>query len=83
MSLFIVEDRDSARDRVLDLAASDERVVAGAVVGSLALASGDRWSDLDLTFAVADEHPLLEVLDEWTRTIVGELRRPAGRRARD
>jgi len=26
----------------------------GAVVGSLALEEGDRWSDLDLTFAVAD-----------------------------
>jgi hypothetical protein len=50
VSLFTVEDRDRTRDRVLDLAASDERVVAGAVVGSLALASGDRWSDLDLTF---------------------------------
>ena len=32
-SPFTVEDRERVRDRVLELAASDERVVAGAVVG--------------------------------------------------
>ena len=36
VGLFSVEDRERVRDRVLELAASDERVVAGAVVGSLA-----------------------------------------------
>ena len=39
---------------MLELAESDERVVAGAVVGSLALDDGDRFADLDLTFAVVD-----------------------------
>lgn len=72
-SLFTVEDRERARERVLELAAADERVVAGAVVGSLALGDGDRFSDLDLTFAVADGVPVPEVLDDWTRTVVDEL----------
>jgi hypothetical protein len=73
VSLFSVEDRERVRDRVLELAASDERVVAGAVVGSLADDDGDRWSDLDLTFAVADGRPLTDVLGDWTRTLADEL----------
>lgn len=71
--MFSVEDRDRARDRVLALAAADARVVAGAVVGSLALQEGDRWSDLDLTFAVVDEVPVMDVLSDWTRTLADEL----------
>ena len=72
--MFTVEYRDHVRERVLQLAASDARVVAGAVVGSLALGdSGDNWSDLDLTFAVADEYSMLDVLEEWTQTIVQEF----------
>lgn len=71
--MFRVEDRNRIRDRVLELAASDARVVAGAVVGSLALSEGDRWSDLDLTFAVADGVSVLDVLGDWTRALQGEF----------
>jgi hypothetical protein len=71
--MFSIDDRDRVRDRVLQLAASDARIVAGAVVGSLAHGEGDRWSDLDLTFAVADDLPLLDVLEDWTRTVVEEF----------
>jgi len=71
--MFSVSDRDRIRDRVLQLATSDTRVVAGAVVGSLALDKGDRWSDLDLTFAVADNVSIFEVLEDWTRNLVEEF----------
>ena len=71
--MFTVEERDALRERVLRLAEEDARVVAGAAVGSLALGGGDRYSDLDLTFSVADEAPVATVLDEWTRTLVDEL----------
>jgi hypothetical protein len=71
--MFSTDDRDRIRNRVLELAASDARVVAGAVVGSLAHGEGDRWSDLDLTFAVADDQPLLDVLEDWTRTLTQEF----------
>jgi len=71
--MFSVSDRDRVRDYVLQLASSDARVVAGAVVGSLALDEGDRWSDLDLTFGVADEVPVSDVLEDWTRKLVEEL----------
>jgi hypothetical protein len=71
--MFSIDDRNRVRDRVLQLAESDARVVAGAVVGSLALTEGDRWSDLDLTFAVADGVPVQEVLEDWTRMLVAEF----------
>jgi hypothetical protein len=71
--MFSVSDRDRIRDYVLELAASDVRVVSGAAVGSLALGGGDRWSDLDLTFGVADEFSIFDVLEDWTHKIVGEL----------
>jgi hypothetical protein len=71
--LFTVDDRDAVRDRVLELAASDERIVAGAAVGSLALGGGDRWSDLDLTFGVADDASVDGVLADWTSRVVGEF----------
>jgi len=71
--MFTVRDRERVCERVLELAAEDTRVVASAVVGSLALSEGDRWSDLDLTFAVADNIPIEEVLADWTRTLVQEF----------
>lgn len=71
--MFSVSERDRIRDRVLELAASDERVVAGAVVGSMAHDDGDRWSDLDLTFAVAGDRPLMDVLLDWTSRLVAEF----------
>jgi hypothetical protein len=71
--MFTQQDRDCVRDRVLEWAHSDPRVVAGAVVGSLAKQPGDRWSDLDLTFAVADTIPITVVLDEWSQRLVEEF----------
>jgi predicted nucleotidyltransferase len=64
--MFTVADRDRLRETVLALVADDRRVVAGAVVGSLAHGGGDRWSDLDLAFAVGDDVPVSTVLDDWT-----------------
>jgi hypothetical protein len=71
--VFTVEQRNALRERMLQLAEEDERVVAGAAVGSLAVGSGDRFSDLDLTFGIADGMPLANVLDDWTRTLAKEL----------
>jgi hypothetical protein len=71
--VFSVGDRDRVRDRVLKMASTDPRVVAAAVVGGLADGGGDRWSDLDLTFAVADAVPVSEVLSDWTRDVAAEL----------
>ncbi|MBL8061558.1 MAG: hypothetical protein JNK32_00945 [Anaerolineales bacterium] len=68
--MFTINDRNTLRDHILQLADSDSRVVSGAVVGSLARSDGDRYSDLDLTFAVADDFPIDDVLEGWTRDII-------------
>jgi hypothetical protein len=69
--VFTVEQRNALREHVLQLAEADDRVMAGAAVGSLAVDRGDRFSDLDLTFGIADDVPVAEVLDDWTRTLSG------------
>jgi hypothetical protein len=69
--MFTVEEREALRKHVLRLAEEDEHVVAGAAVGSLAVGGGDRFSDLDLTFAIVDD-AVGEVLENWTRTLVAE-----------
>lgn len=71
--MFDVKDRDRVRDRVLEMASSDTRVVAGAVLGSLAHGKGDRWSDLDLMFAVGDGVPVAQVLADWTQRLADEF----------
>jgi hypothetical protein len=71
--VYTVEFRDQVRERVLELAHADERVVAGAEVGSLALGGGDRWSDLDLTFGVAEGVVLDDLLEDWTLRLTSEL----------
>ncbi len=71
--MFTVEQRDALREHVLRLAEEDERVVAGAAVGSLAVEGGDRYSDLDLTFGVADHVPVAELLGNWTCKLVDEF----------
>jgi hypothetical protein len=71
--VFTVEQRDALREHVLRLAEEDGRVVAGAVVGSLAVGGGDRFSDVDLTFGIAGHVPVTEVLDDWTTALAAEL----------
>jgi hypothetical protein len=71
--VFSVEQRDAVRARMLQLGDEDDRVVAGAAVGSLAVGTGDRFSDLDLTFGIAEGVPVARVLDDWTRALVEEL----------
>jgi hypothetical protein len=71
--VFSVEQRDALRERILRLAEHDERVVAGAAVGSLAVGAGDRFSDVDLTFGIADHVPVAQVRDDWTRALINQL----------
>jgi len=71
--VFTVQDRTRAFERMLELAKSDARVIAGAEVGSLAVGEGDQWSDLDLTFAVALENQVIDVLDGFTEALAQEF----------
>jgi predicted nucleotidyltransferase len=70
--MFTSEHRQAVSDRILEIARADERVVAAALVGSL-VHGGDRWSDLDLTFGVAEGVAIEEVLSDWTRRLTDEL----------
>jgi hypothetical protein len=63
--MFDVVLRDEVEGYLVRLAEVDERITAAAVVGSRAHTEGDRWSDIDLTFAVADATAPVAVLDEW------------------
>jgi hypothetical protein len=71
--MFTVAQRDALRGRVIALAEEDERVVAAAAVGSLAVDGGDRLSDVDMTFGVDDRLRIVDVLDDWTRTLADEF----------
>jgi hypothetical protein len=71
--VFTVKERTRVRERLLELAHADERVVAGAEIGALAADGGDRWSDLDLTFGLADGVSVDEVLLDWTARLAHEL----------
>jgi hypothetical protein len=72
--MFTAAERDGVRDRVLAMAHEDPRIVAGALIGSVAGGGGDRWSDLDLGFAVAEAASRDDVLADWTATLERELR---------
>src|SRR5688572_19310390 len=63
--MFDVVLRDEVEGYLVRLAEVDERITAAAVVASRAHTEGDRWSDIDLTFAVADATAPVAVLDEW------------------
>jgi hypothetical protein len=71
--LFTVEERGRVRDRLVEMARADDRIVAGAEIGALAKGAGDRWSDLDLTFGLADGASVEEVLADWTAALAHEL----------
>lgn len=71
LAVFTIEERDDLREYVLGLGEADPRVVAGALVGSL-VDGGDRYSDLDLTFATADDSLVDVVLDDWTTRLARE-----------
>jgi hypothetical protein len=67
--VFDVVFRDEVENFLIRLAEVDERITAAAVVGSRAHTEGDRWSDIDLTFAVADAVEPVGLLDEWAASL--------------
>jgi hypothetical protein len=72
-SMFSAAGRDKLSARVIEWAKTDARITAAARVGSLSFGGGDRWSDLDLTFAVKETVPLSALLEDWTRRLVEEF----------
>jgi len=71
--MFTVEERDRIRNRLVQMSRTDPRLVAGALVGSTAGGGGDRWSDVDLTFGLADGAAIDDVLADWTVRLANEF----------
>ena len=71
--MFTVEERDRVRNRLVQMSREDPRLVAGALVGSTAAGGGDQWSDLDLTFGLADNAILDDVLADWTARLKSQF----------
>lgn len=71
--MFTVEERNRVRDRLVEMGKTDRGLVAGALIGSTTAGGGDRWSDLDLTFGLADNATLADVLDDWTTRLQNEF----------
>jgi hypothetical protein len=70
--LFTAEDRGRIRSRLEEMGRSDSRLVSGALIGATA-SGGDQWSDIDLTFGLAQSVKLGEVLDDWTARLEREF----------
>jgi len=71
---FTEEERAALIQHLITLAKDDPRIPACAEVGSVAGGRGDRWSDVDLTFAVGEGASVAQVLADWT----GRLEREHG-----
>lgn len=71
--MFTAEFRDQVRNRVLELVRADPRVTGGALTGSTAIGLGDKWSDIDFAFGIADGNRLEDVLDDWTHMLAQEF----------
>jgi hypothetical protein len=69
--MFSVEERDLVRERLLGLAEADPAVVGAAITGSQATGDGDRWSDIDLAFAI--DGALGTAMRRWTQRLYEEF----------
>jgi hypothetical protein len=64
--MFTPEARQRLRSELLENARSDRRITGGAITGSAAASHEDRWSDIDLAFAVGNASEMPNVLSDWT-----------------
>src|SRR5260370_16726609 len=70
--MFTAEQREQVRQRILEVAKTDPRIIAGALTGSMALGGGDRWSDIDVAFGIAEGIMPEAVLDDWMAVLARE-----------
>lgn len=65
-TMFSPEDRDRLRETLVAAARTDGCIVSAAITGSAALGITDRWSDVDLAFAVASAADYDRVVADWS-----------------
>jgi len=71
--MFSVEEREHVRARLVQASREDARLVAGALIGSTARGGGDQWSDLDLTFGLAENASMDDVMTDWKARLENEF----------
>lgn len=71
--MFSVDDRARLRDALVARASDDARVVAAALVGSMATDTADRWSDIDLALGIDDDVDPFDVLGDWSAWLAGTV----------
>lgn len=64
--MFSPDDRELLRETLIAAARADGRLSAAALTGSAALGATDRWSDIDLAFAIASTADADQVIAGWT-----------------
>lgn len=64
--MFTPEQRARIRDRLIELARDDDRIVGAAITGSGSHGADDEWSDVDLFFGVREGLDHVAVLENWT-----------------
>lgn len=65
--------REDVRSRLLERARTDARIAGAAITGSGAGDRGDRWSDIDLFFGLADGVAVAEAVSDWSGFVYEEL----------
>lgn len=65
--MFTVEERDGVRERLLELAEANPSITAAAITGSYVSGGSDKWSDIDLAFAISGEPAT--ALEQWTEIL--------------
>lgn len=71
-AVFTPADRDELRDVLVSAAHADPHISAAALTGSAAVDGEDRWSDIDLAFAVAADADVGQVVADWTGRMYSE-----------
>jgi|DewCreStandDraft_4_1066084.scaffolds.fasta_scaffold06137_11 predicted nucleotidyltransferase len=71
--MFTTEYREDVRNKILEEAKHDSRIVSAAIVGSYAQYKQDQFSDIDIMFGVSKLHTVSELLQSWTEYIVQEF----------
>lgn len=71
--MFTPEERERTSKNVSGLLESDDRIDAVLVVGSLASATADRWSDIDLVAVTSDDTDHTAVATNWVGRIYDQL----------
>ncbi len=72
--MFSVSFRDEVREKIIEKAKSDQRIVSAAAIGSYAGGVVDRWADIDLSFGIDESYAIGELIDVFTDYIENELK---------